>query len=290
MAFPGTGSLNPVPPFPNGGFAPAPGYYDPIESLDTEGSTRQYGASLKLAHDFGGSRLVSISAYRDTRNEYLVDEDAGPLPIVNAQIVTPETTFTQELQLISQPGSRISWIAGIFYFDDEAGFDPIVFSGAAFAPLPFVNSYGILTTKSYAAFGQATAPIFHDTHLTVGARYTRDERTERAGALFGGGSTVPAPNSPQSKNWSSPTWRLVLDHQFTPDIMAYAGYNRGFKSGLFNAVVLPGAPIDEPIDPETLDAYTVGIKSEYLDGRLRVNIEAFYYDYRTSRSSRSSPR
>jgi iron complex outermembrane recepter protein len=97
--------------------------------------------------------------------------------------------------------------------------------------------------------------------------------------VFGGGAEVPAPNSPQSKSWSSPTWRLVLDHSFTPDVMAYLGYNRGFKSGLFNPVVLPGAPIDPPVNPETLNAYTAGLKSEYLEHRLRVNIEGFYYDY-----------
>jgi hypothetical protein len=50
-------------------------------------------------------------------------------------------------------------------------------------------------------------------------------------------------------------------------------YSRSFKSGLFNPVVLPGAPIDKAVDPETLDAYTVGLKSEYLQHRLRVNAE-----------------
>jgi iron complex outermembrane receptor protein len=278
-AFPGTGSLNPLPPFPNGGFPSAPGYYDPNENFNSNGNDRQYGASLKITHDFDWLHLVSISAYRDTRADYLLDEDSGPLPIVNAQITTPETTFTQELQLISQPGSRLSWIAGIFYFNDKAGFDPIHFTGAGFAPLPFVNSVAIQTTQSYAVFAQATGTILGDTHLAVGARYTWDDRAERAGAAFGGGALVPAPNSPQSKSWSSPTWRLVLDHQFTPDVMAYLGYNRGFKSGLFNPVVLPGAPIDKPVNPETLDAYTVGLKSEYLQHRLRVNIEGFYYDY-----------
>ena len=280
MAFPGTGSLNPLPPFPNGGFPPAPGYYDPTENLDTDGNTRQFGASLKLTHDFNSSRLVSVSAYRDTRADYLLDQDAGPLPIVNAQIATPETTFTQELQLISEPGQRLSWIAGLFYFNDKAGFDPLHFTGAAFAPLPSVNSYGIQTTQSYALFAQATATILSDTHLTVGARYTWDDRTERASAVFSEGAPVPAPNSPQSKHWSSPTWRLALDRQFAPDVMGYLGYSRGFKSGLFNPVVLPGAPIDAPVDPETLDAYTLGLKSEYLQHRLRVNLEGFYYDYK----------
>jgi iron complex outermembrane receptor protein len=279
-AFPGTGSLDPLPPFPNGGFPPAPGYYDPSENFNSDGDVRQYGASVKITHDFTPSRLVSITAYRDTRNDYFLDEDIGPLPLVNVQLVTPETTFTQELQLISQPGARLVWIAGIFYFNDKAGFEPIHFTGAGFAPFSFVDSYGIMTTQSYAVFAQATATILSGTHLTGGARYTSDQRTVRAGAMFGNEAPVSAPNSPQSKSWSSPTGRLVLDHQFTPDIMAYVGYNRGFKSGLFNPVVLPGDSIDKPVDPETLDAYTIGLKSEYLQRRLRVNIEGFYYDYK----------
>src|SRR5262249_27466442 len=59
----------------------------------------------------------------------------------------------------------------------------------------------------------------------------------------------------------------------------YVGYNRGFKSGVFNPVVQPGDAIDAPAAPETLDAYTLGLKSEYLQHKLRGNVEAFYYDY-----------
>ena len=271
MPFAGTRSL--------GGFPPAPGYYDPSENFDSDGDVRQYGASLKVTHDFDGARLLSVSAYRDTRNHYVLDEDTGPAPIVNVDLLTPETTVTQELQLISRPGARLTWIAGLFYFNDQAGYDPIRFTGVAFAPLPFVKTYGILNTESYAMFAQATATIFSDTHLTAGARYTWDDRKVRAGAMFGDDTPVPAPNSPQSKRWSSPTWRLALDRQLTPDILAYLGYSRGFKSGLYNPVALPGAAIDAPVDPETLDAYTIGFKSESLGRKLRVNVEGFYYDY-----------
>src|SRR5262249_18587648 len=151
-AFPGTGSLDPLPPFPNGGFPPAPAYYDSGESLNSGGNIRQLGVSLKIAHDFDRSRLVSISAYRDTRPDLQGDEDVGPLPLVNVLPTAPETTFTQEFRLISAPGSGISWIGGLFYLNDKTGFDPIHFTGLGFAPLPFVDSYGIQTTDSYAVF------------------------------------------------------------------------------------------------------------------------------------------
>jgi iron complex outermembrane receptor protein len=72
------------------------------------------------------------------------------------------------------------------------------------------------------------------------------------------------------------TWRVALDHQFGPDVLGYASYNRGFKSGGYNLSTPGGAPFF----PETVDAYEVGVKSQFLDHRVRLNIGAFYYDYR----------
>ena len=71
--------------------------------------------------------------------------------------------------------------------------------------------------------------------------------------------------------------------------MAYVAWNRGFKSGLFNTIIppdfgpnilAPGVPtIDPPVEPEDIDAYTLGFKSELVDNTLRLNAEAFYYKY-----------
>ncbi len=280
QAWPGTGSLDPLPPFHPGGLPPAPGYYDLTENFNSGANDRQYGASLKLTQTLDWGRIVSISAYRDTRGDSRIDQDSGSLPIVNVGLTNFETTFTQELQLLSRQDSRVSWIGGVFYLDDKTGYAPLHFTGDAFTPLPFVDSYGTQATQSWALFAQATAAIQANTHLTAGARYTQDNREMRAAAVFGGGAATPAPNSPQSKTWSNPSWRVTLDHQLTHDVMGYLAYNRGFKSGLFNTVVLAGSPIDKPVDPEKLDSYALGLKSELFDHRLRFNLEGFYYDYK----------
>jgi iron complex outermembrane receptor protein len=73
--------------------------------------------------------------------------------------------------------------------------------------------------------------------------------------------------------------KISLDHRFTDDFMAYVAYNRGFKSGLFNVVSI-FAPLDPPVKPETLDAVSIGEKAEFLDHRLRINAEAFYYKFK----------
>jgi iron complex outermembrane recepter protein len=72
-----------------------------------------------------------------------------------------------------------------------------------------------------------------------------------------------------------PTWRISVDHKLTPDIMVYASYNRGSKTGGFNDQILPVLSYA----PETLDAYEVGSKADFLDHRLQLDKSAFYYSY-----------
>jgi iron complex outermembrane recepter protein len=78
-----------------------------------------------------------------------------------------------------------------------------------------------------------------------------------------------------SVTYNEPTWRVSLDHPFSPELMIYASYNRGFKSGGFNGQ----SPTDDPFLPEKLDAYEVGEKADLLGNHLRINAAAFYYDY-----------
>ena len=80
------------------------------------------------------------------------------------------------------------------------------------------------------------------------------------------------------ESWDEPTWRVALNHQLDDNIMIYGSYNRGFKSGLFNAIVTGGQP-EPAVNPETLDAYEVGFKGDFMNRRLRLNLAAFYYDY-----------
>jgi iron complex outermembrane receptor protein len=126
-------------------------------------------------------------------------------------------------------------------------------------------------------------PLFDDTNLTVGARYTYETKN------FGGLETTSFPGTPYPTSVApvvpgtypdhihedKPSFRASLDHKFTPDIMTYASFNTGFKSGGYNISV----PSQQPYSPETLHAWELGTKTEWLDRRLRVNASTFYYDY-----------
>jgi iron complex outermembrane receptor protein len=142
------------------------------------------------------------------------------------------------------------------------------------------NTFTAQTTNSAAGFGQATYAFTDATLLTLGARLTAESKhIDASGSVY---VTAPGLSIPQGPIHGSitatrPTWRAALDHKLTADTMVYVSYNRGFKSGGF-------APANTNVvvsfEPEALDAFEVGIKSEIFDRRLRINAASFYYDYR----------
>jgi iron complex outermembrane recepter protein len=274
-AWPGTSSLNPG----GAGISSPAGYYDVNAIPGTHSITYQSGASLKLTYDFEWARLVNITAWRHTKAVEGIDEDPG-IALANAILNAEERTWTEEIRLSSAQSSKSTWVAGLFFYHDVSGYDPLYLYGLAFLPLPYINTFGVQTTDSWAGFAQGKREIMTDTDLTVGVRYTADHRRLEASTQFASGPRTPAINSPQSATWTQPTYRAVLEHRFSDELMAYIAYNRGFKSGLFNTTVLPGSPIEPPVAPERVNAYTAGAKSDLLGRKLRLDFEWFYYDYR----------
>ena len=235
------------------------------------------GASLRVDQDLDFARLVSISAYRRTTGTYLLDQDATPVSIVDATLAQKARTISQELQLLSAKGSKIDWLIGGYYFNGDYAYDPAHLAGLGIVGLfgvPAADIFGEQRTRSLSAYGQATVEIFADTRLTGGLRYTH-ERQAVDGRVAIGGVTVVAPPT-QRQGFNKLTWRVAVDHQFTPGVLGYVSYNRGIKSGGYN-LLGPGSP---GYRPESLDAYEVGLKSDLFDRLVRLNIAAFYYDYK----------
>jgi iron complex outermembrane receptor protein len=253
------------------------GFYNTYDYPNDHTDVRQSGLSLKVEQSLAAARLVNITSWRNVNGFVLLDQDATPLEVVRAPYLQHDRTITEEVHLLSKDGASLPWIAGIYYFDDLSSYDPLGLTGEVAAPLDEIQIWSAQKSRSYAAFGQVTPEIATDTHLTLGARYTKDERAvtgSTLGLLATGTSTLAAAS--QSTSWSKPTWRVALDHQFAPNIMGYLSYDRGFKSGVYNLLSY-SAP---PVAPETLDAYQLGIKTEFADHRMRVNAAAFYYDYK----------
>lgn len=254
------------------GVVHAGGYHDVSYATDPTHVNKSGGASLQIEQDIGFADLVTITSYRRGHRDLHRPFPGGYLNLHNNTI---DRFFTQEIQLRSNDtSSPLSWIAGLYYFNGKSGYVDSRFTGLQF-PTGVSIRNGIQRTDSYSAFGEATYEVAPGTKITAGLRYTIDKR--RFEGNFSDGITIqyPTANVPPRATFKEPSWRLAIAQDITDDVMAYASYSRGFKSGVYNT----GAINNPPVEPEILDAYEIGLKSTAFDRRLRLNLAGYYYDY-----------
>lgn len=254
----------------------ADGYYQPVVI------EKQGGVSLKYDHDFGFTKLESITAYlqsslySDLDGTFVTD----PIYTLDIPLLDLHNQFTQEVDFRSEPSSPITWTTGLFYYQNSARYDPIAILGGLIAPLRQFSTYSSATDHSIAAFAQATKEIFDATNLTLGVRDTYEDKrfseTQLGYPEDGGPVELFGSVSQVKLSSNAPTWRISLDRKVTPDVLVYASYNRGYKTGGFNDEYLPV----QAYRPETLDAYEIGAKTNLLDHHLLVNTSVFYYNYK----------
>lgn len=254
------------------GVGALPDFYDTRSNFGGQASIESYGAALTFTQNFKSFDLVSITSYRKNEAYTELDQDSTPIPLVNAPLYDDAETVSQEIQFVSTNSERFQWIAGLYYIDIDF-YNRLDLNGLAFAMVGLRDDKeSTQPTQSYAAYVQSTFALGDASRVTLGARYTSDERKLRGQDTFGNGVVVPVNTSAE---WEELTWRASYDYQFNDDLMAYASYNRGFKGGLFNMVNLT----QPPVKPEIVDAYEIGLKSTLADGRARLNLSAYYYDY-----------
>lgn len=252
-----------------------PGKYNSLEEPAVYNS-EQHGASVRIDHDFGAVHGASITAYRNVTAYSSTDQDLTPARLSLSETWNDSDYLMQEFQLSNASPGKIEWLVGAFLYGNEiSGADPRRDTGPSVNPGGFRQVWGEQKGRSYSAFGQATMEVFADTKLTLGLRYT-DETAKADGRINNQAGGIISGPFHDEVNFDPFTWRVALDHQFTPDVLGYVSYNRGFKSGGYNLI----SPGTAPFDPETVDAYEIGMKSEFFDRRVRLNAAVFYYDYR----------
>ncbi len=177
------------------------------------------------------------------------------------------------------------------------------------------NNTNYAKLESYGLFGEAYWKATDRLKLTVGVRYNNDKKSISARTtLFsdanGGAVLVPytATNITQAAGYanldydpgrtgnqlydvrkvsfSEVTGRAVVDFKITDESLLYASYSRGYKSGGINPPLSPIFAVNEAFSPEFIDAFEVGSKNTFLDGRLRLNVAGFYYKYKSLQISR----
>lgn len=262
--------------------------------------------------DLGFATLKSLSSYQEDDITVVRDNDRHSYalnPEITVSEFDPETnvqeTITQEINLISNEPlfGKLDWIVGAFYLDTEVDIlireeldqngNGVLDGFANSFPAVFGGDVGFVSDsnpsrESLSIYGQTTLAISDQTRLITGLRYTIDEVDSQVSNFF------ELPALKLEAKTEEVTGRIALEYDVSQDMLAYGSYTRGFKPGGSNLTFgdsTDGSPalVDPIFDDETIDAFELGIKAEGLNGNLRANLAAFYYDYKNMQFQGTDP-
>lgn len=283
----------PPNPFTTFGSGPFAGLGESDVPTDYHSDLDLWGTNLTITLDVGFGEFKSITAFRDLDSSFARDDDHSPVLISGTSNLYKQQQFSQELQFNGEAfNDTLKYTFGVYYFEEE-GSD----ANQVITPVSHFLSGGSIENENLAAFAQATYSATEKLSITAGVRYTKEEKnytpdqrylTNLAGfpginvdGQFGIGEefNLIQPLGERKVDFNETTPLLNIAYQITDNVMAYATYSAGFKSGGFSQRIFPAQPLVPDFRPEFVDVYEVGIKSELFDKRVRFNASAFYTDY-----------
>ncbi|MFM6854844.1 MAG: TonB-dependent receptor [Sphingopyxis sp.] len=255
-----------------------------------------------------GLNIVYAGGYDKSHWRNVVDATGPVYPAVRQfrQSETPRT-WNHEFRISNDANSRLFFQAGYFRFEEDNTVDSGLYNremtgafavGGPLAAMAQPNQFGIkfdyeIATRSQALFGQVDYEITDQLELTVGARYTWDDKSRTGTARlflpalaspFAPALTIVNPGNGELSA-SEPTWHAGINYRPTDDNMVYFRYARGYKSGGFNS---NGSAASIPYGAETLDSFELGTKNSLMGNTLQLNLTGFYFNYRGYQASQSS--
>ncbi|HEX8786365.1 MAG TPA: TonB-dependent receptor [Telluria sp.] len=271
-------------------------------------ATRLNGSRIRW--EFSYDRLpwdltLTYAGGYDSETYHHLTDATGPAYPATRNFVQGESpdTHNQEIRISTPQKGRFTAQAGYFSFTETNVINSGVYNLAMDPGLPdfanvYADTYGIkfdyvIRTKSEGVFSQVGWNLTDALKLTVGGRYSRDqkERTGQAGLLLGalvspfiGAPIMYTPGYGYMKE-SKPTYQVGLDYTLTPQNFLYGKYATGYKAGGFNS---NGSAASVPYDAETVKSFEIGSKNMFWNHQLKLNVAAFYEDYLNYQASQAS--
>lgn len=245
--------------------------------LPGRNDSKDYSASATIRWDLNEDvKLTSITAYKKYKNNMDLDLEASPGDLQDVFNQYHSDTYTQELNLnTSMFDGRLNSVFGIFYFHDN------VFGATQLFGNPFGGPYAkyydaanFLRSRSISFFTDQTLNVTDRLRLLGGVRYNEDKKKTRnrvPNCLVDGVLVAEIPTDQKFTAW---TPKAGLQYDVTGDVMVYGNYQKGFKAG---GVALGTCGND--FEPETIKGFEVGLKTQFLDNRVRFNIAGYWYKY-----------
>lgn len=265
----------------------------PVDNtVETEGWSLTYNWNINDDWAF-----KSITASREGYTNTNIDFNSTGEPIFMVPAIYEDEQFTQEFQVSYSNNRNFDFVGGVYLYDGEACgvFGTVLPMYLAALGGVTVDNGGCVDTDSLAVYGQGNYAISDDLTLTVGGRLTKDEKeadvfrytylgvhyiNQDPNADYGTPFAVNSEFTTKA-DWSKFSPHVALNYKLSEDVMVYGSYSNGFKSGGVDmrADQSLNPTINEPYDPEIVDTVEFGMKTELMDGRMRLNTAVFYSDY-----------
>lgn len=223
--------------------------------------------------------------------------------------------FSQELQLVGTLGT-VDYVAGAYYFNERVRDDAATPNsmgaiavlnsanqvvGATFTPIAFctgaanpalgravqgcsIDRASSVRSKSYAAYGQVTWNASDALHVTLGGRYTNDQKQGELlfsrGVNYQTNPSIAAINgySPLDKSWTRFNPMATIAYDFSNTVHSYVKYATGYRAGGASSRTSDY----RAFNPEDVKSYEVGLKADFWDRRARINLAAYMMDRKGS--------
>lgn len=248
----------------------------------------QTAVSANMTWTTGNVTWTSITGWRDLDHDFRIDFSDDPAPQFVIDQTGSHKQFSQEIQG-SGSVANVDWVVGAFYMDeknDNVRRDELFLFGG------FIDADLVATfendTETTALFGQGSWHVNDQLSLTLGGRWTKEEKTLDwvesvdigGGILFPlqGNGDLEALGTDTSPTFDQFTPHVGVNFQISDSHLIYATYTEGFKSGGWNTRATAAADMNL-IDSETAKAYEVGFKSEFMKNRVRLNGAYFINTY-----------
>jgi iron complex outermembrane receptor protein len=232
--------------------------------------------------EVGGLTLTSVTGWRSSRESVRQDFDSTSINFFDTNRAQTYRQFSQEVRVAGDLTNTIDFVAGFYYFNSNYTLDQTTFFGPflqAAAGLPAQGGNIVdHNSKSTALFADAQWQITDQLRLSVGGRYTWDDKSIFNDFLKTG---LPIFIADESASWSQFTPRASIDYSFgdQSNSLVYASYSQGYRAGGFNGRGQTAASARTPFDPETVDSFELGFKTEFWDNRITFNVAAFLTKY-----------
>ena len=246
-------------------------------STTPRSASEDYSVAVKIEYQMGEHSVTSITGWRNWEYTNTTDLD-GAADLFGSSwdmsSLYEIDQITQEIRIASPASDTFEYVAGLWYSqsDYDRGFvrKPLI-PGTTVAKSDWLAYAG---NEALSVFGQGTLKISEQMHLIAGLRYQMEDVEVQFDNAVNGGSFAGSDDD------SVMVGRTALQYFMNEDVMLYASYARGYKGQAYNTTSsFNQFQADNPVGTEDSDSYEIGIKGDFMDGRLRVNANYFLVNY-----------